>query len=132
MFIAAQILNSSHGHRRPLVLLMIIRLMSHYDLLLTDSLSELTFHMTTRRVGRRKCLPENIADVMEEPQSTEENRRVTLTMVQEELSVAAASSGRLRQPVFRRVMILSYFFPLKVQLAEDILSVLISLTGGDA
>ena len=51
-------------------------------------------------------------------------------MVQEELRVAVALSGRLRQPVFRRVLILSYLFPLEVQLAEDILRILIPLTGG--
>lgn len=70
--------------------------------------------------------------MMEEPYHTEKDRRVTLSMVQEKLRIAVALSGRLRQPVFRRVLILSYFFPLEVQLAEDVLRVLISLIGGDA
>ena len=114
LFIAAQILNSSHKNRRTLVLLVIIWLMSHRNLLLTDSLSELALHMTARRVGRWKRFPKNIADVTEEPQSTEENRRITLPMVQEKLRIAVALSGRSRQPVFRRFLILSYLFPLEV------------------
>ena len=132
MFIAGQILNSSHRHRRSLVLLMIIRFVTHCNLLLTNSPHELTLHVTARRVGRRECFPENIADVMEEPHSTEKDRRVTLSMVQEKLRIAVALSGRLRQPVFRRILILFYFFPLEVQLAKNILGVLIPLTGGGA
>ena len=114
LFIAAQILNSSHGHRRTLVVLMIIRRVTHGDLLLTDSPHELALHVTTRRIGWRKRIPENIADAMEQPQNTEEIRRVTSTMAQEKLCVAIALSGRLRQPVLRRVLILSYLFPLEV------------------
>ncbi len=130
MFIAGQILNSSHRHRRSLVLLMIIRFVTHCNLLLTNSPHELTLHVTARRVGRRECFPENIADVMEEPHSTEENRQDALPMVQEKLRVAVTLICGLRQPVFCCVLILSYFFPLEVQLAEDILCVLISLIGG--
>ena len=111
---------------------MIVRLVAHCDLLLTDSSHELTLHMTTRRIWRRERFPENIAHVVEEPYSTEENRRGTLPMVQEKLRIAVASSGRPRQPVFCRILILSYFFPLEVQLAEDVLCVLISLIGGVA
>ena len=88
--------------------------------------------MTTCRIGRRKRLPKNIAHVVEEPCSTEKNRRVTLTMVQEELCEAVALIRRLRQPIFRRILILPHFFSLEVQFAEDILSVLIPLTGGVA
>ena len=132
MIIAAQILNSSHGHRRTLVVLMIIRLMPHRNLLLMDSPHELALHMTARRIGRRKRLPKNIAHVVEEPCSTEKNRRVTLTMVQEELCEAVALIRRLRQPIFRRILILPHFFSLEVQFAEDILSVWIPLTGGVA
>ena len=93
---------------------MIIYLVTHGDFLLTDSPHEFALYMTTRRVGRWKRFPKNIADVTEEPQSTEENRRITLPMVQEELCIAVALSGRLRQPVFRCALILSYFFPLEV------------------
>lgn len=105
---------------------MIVRLVVHGDLFLTDSTHELALHMTARRIGQRKCLPENVAHVAEKPYSTEKNRRVTLTMVQEKLCEAVVLSGKLRQPVFRRVLMLFYFFPLEVQFAEDILSILVS------
>ena len=48
-------------------------------------------------------------------------------MVQEELRIAVALICGLHQPVLRRILILSYFFPLEVQLAADVLCVLISL-----
>lgn len=126
MIIAGQILNTSHGHRRALILLVVVRFVAHGDFLLTDSPHELALHMTTRRIRRRERFPEDIADVMEEPHSTEENRRVTLPMVQEELRTAVALICGLRQPIFRYGLILSYFFPLEIQLAEDILSVWVS------
>ena len=53
-------------------------------------------------------------------------------MVQEELCAAVALSGRLRQPVLRRVLILSYVLTLEIQFAENILSILIPLIGGVA
>ena len=111
LFIAGQILNSSHGHRRALVLLVVIRLVTHGDLLLTDSPHELALYMTSRRIRRWERFPENIAHMMEEPYSAEENRRVTLTMVQEELRTAVALSGRLRQPVFCHSLSLYHLFP---------------------
>lgn len=43
-------------------------------------------------------------------------------MVQEELRIAVALICGLHQPVLRRILILSYFFPLEVQLAEDSLA----------
>lgn len=55
---------------------------------------------------------------------------VTLPMVQEELRIAVALICGLHQPVLRRILILSYFFPLEVQLSENILSVLIPSFGG--
>ena len=111
---------------------MIVRFVAHGDFLLTDSPHEFALHMTTRRIGRRERFPENIAHVVEESQRTKENRRVTLPMVQEELRIAVALICGLHQPVLRRILILSYLFPLEVQLAEDVLCVLISLIGGVA
>ena len=92
LFIADQILNSSHGHRRSLVLLMIIRLVAQSDFLLTDSPHELALHMTTRRIRRRERFPENVAHMVEEPYGTEENGRVTLPIIQEELCIAITLS----------------------------------------
>ena len=109
LFTAAQILNPSHGHWRTLILLVVVRFVPHGNFLLPDSPHELALHMTTCRIGRRKRLQKNVAHVVEEPYSTEKDRRVTLPMVQEELCIAVALSGRLRQPVFRCALILSYF-----------------------
>ena len=123
-------MNASHRHRRSLVLLVIVRFVAHVDFLLTDSPHELTLHMTTRWVRWRKRFPENIADVMEESQSTEENRRITLTMVQKELCEAVALSGRLRQPILRCFLILISLFALEIQFTEDVLRILVPSFGG--
>lgn len=106
--------------------LVIVRLMPHCNLLLTYPTHELALYMTTRWIEWWKCLPENVAHVMEEPYRTEKNRRGMLTMVQEKLRVRITLPGRLRQPVLRRPLILSHLFLLEVQLAEDILSILVS------
>ena len=109
---------------------MVICLVAHGDFLLPDSPHELVLHMTACRIRWWERFPEDIADVMEEPHSTEENRRVTLLVVQEELRTAVALSGRLRQPILRCFLILTYLFALEIQFTEDALRILIPSFGG--
>ena len=106
---------------------MVVRLMSHGDLLLPDSPPELTVHEADPRKGGRRLVPEYPAHVMEESGCVGQERRAPgiVHVVQKILSVLIPLFCRHGEPADGGVLVLGDISSQKVQLAEGVLRELV-------
>lgn len=108
---------------------MVIRLVAHGDLLLPYPLPELALHEVDAGLRRRSLVLEDPTHVIQETCGAGQEER-TLGVVhvfQEILGVLITLRCRQREPSDGFVSILGDVFPQKIQLAEHVLRILISL-----
>ena len=112
---------------------MVVRLVSHGDLLRPDLSEQLSVHAMSRRGGRRhgvilKYLPQ----VVEQLGGRQERigAVVVMEVLQEELGVLVSLGCRFPEPAVRLLSITSHILSGEVQLAQGVLRILVALLGG--
>ena len=130
----AQALLLSHGHSK-LRVFMIVNFMTHSQPLLHQLLSAFALYTRPLRVGWRHCiLPADIADLMEQTGNGQQHIGIPVRClrhpVQKELRVGVPLFCGSREPLLCHFQILRLIFPHQVQLAQRILSVVVSFPCG--
>ena len=112
---------------------MIVRSVTLGDLFLTDLPQQFAFHLYVRTSGEPLLfLPENPAQMMQEPCRREKKRRISegVRMIEKKLRVNVALLRGSRQPANGGFPVAGDVTPRQIELAERILSILVSLFRG--
>ena len=129
-------LHPAHGHAtRVLFLLMIIRLVAHGNLLLTDLLAQFAIcSVAARRARRNGVILKDPAHVMEQLGGREEHigLAAVIEVIQKELGVLISLGRGFPEPAVRLLSIPSYILSNEVQLAQGVLRILVTLLSGIA
>ena len=106
---------------------MVIGLVAHGDLLLSDLSPQLTVHKGDSAARRRGLLLEDAAHVVEEPGGAGEEGGRVIHVVKEKPGVLIALFRRQCEPADGGFPVLGNILAQQVQLSEGILGVLVSL-----
>ena len=112
---------------------MVIRLVTHGDLLLPDFLKQLAVRSVAAwRAGRHGVVLKDPAHVVEQFCGREQHigTMVVMEVIQEELGVLISLGCGFPEPAVRLLSILSHILAGEVQLAQGVLSILVVLPGG--
>ena len=132
--ICFHLLPSAHGHAaHVLFLLMVIRLVAHGDLLLTDLLAQFAVRsVAAQRAGRNGVVLKDPAHVVEQFGGREEyiGTVIIIEVVQKELGVLISLGCGFPEPAMRLLPVLGHILAGEVQLAQGVLRILVALLGG--